>query len=98
MQNQDAAGPLKNFKVVELAMWAAGPMVGGILADWGAAVIKIEAADGDPFRALNLRPGQEPVTETSLEFLVNNRGKRSIVLDVKKPQGRAIALELIHNA
>lgn len=96
--NQDAAGPLKNFKVVELAMWAAGPMVGGILADWGAAVIKIEAADGDPFRALNLRPGQETVTETSLEFLVNNRGKRSIVLDVKKPQGRAIALELIHNA
>ncbi|HEV3109130.1 MAG TPA: CoA transferase [Candidatus Binataceae bacterium] len=95
---KEATGPLKGFKVVELAMWAAGPMVGGILADWGADVIKIEAADGDPFRALNLRPGQETVTETSIEFLVNNRGKRSIVLDVKTPEGRSIALELIHNA
>ena len=93
-----ATGPLKGFRVVELAMWAAGPMVGGILADWGAEVIKIESADGDPFRALNLRPGKETVTETSLEFLVNNRAKRSIVLDVKTEEGRRIALELIHQA
>jgi crotonobetainyl-CoA:carnitine CoA-transferase CaiB-like acyl-CoA transferase len=92
-----ATGPLAGFKVVELAMWAAGPMVGGILADWGAEVIKIESADGDPFRALNLRPGKEVVTETSIEFLVNNRAKRSIVLDVKTAEGRSIALELIHN-
>ena len=94
----EATGPLKGFRVVELAMWAAGPMVGGILADWGADVIKIESADGDPFRALNLRPGKETVTETSLEFLVNNRAKRSIVLDVKTEEGRRIALELIHQA
>jgi crotonobetainyl-CoA:carnitine CoA-transferase CaiB-like acyl-CoA transferase len=93
-----ATGPLAGFKVVELAMWAAGPMVGGILADWGAEVIKIEAADGDPFRALNLRPGKETVTETSIEFQVNNRAKRSIVLDVKTDDGRRIALELIHRA
>ena len=94
----EATGPLKGFKVVELAMWAAGPMVGGILADWGADVIKIEPADGDPFRALNLRPGKETVTETSIEFLVNNRAKRSIVLDVRTEEGRRIALELIHRA
>lgn len=94
----EPSGPLKGFKVVELAMWAAGPMVGAILADWGAEVIKIESADGDPFRALNLRPGKETVTETSLEFLVNNRAKRSLVLDVKTDEGRRIALELIHRA
>jgi crotonobetainyl-CoA:carnitine CoA-transferase CaiB-like acyl-CoA transferase len=96
--DKEATGPLAGFKVVELAMWAAGPMVGGILADWGAEVIKIEPADGDPFRALNLRPGKEVVTETSLEFLVNNRAKRSIVLDVRTEEGRRIALELIHKA
>jgi crotonobetainyl-CoA:carnitine CoA-transferase CaiB-like acyl-CoA transferase len=95
---KEATGPLKGFKVVELAMWAAGPMVGGIMADWGAEVIKIESADGDPFRALNLRPGKETVTETSIEFLVNNRAKRSIVLNVKTDEGRRIALELIHKA
>jgi len=95
----EATGPLKGFRIVELAMWAAGPMVGGILADWGADVIKIESPDGgDPFRALNLRPGQETVSETSLEFLVNNRSKRSIVLDVKTAEGRQIAMELIEKA
>src|SRR4029077_10653021 len=53
---KEASGPLKGFRIVELAMWAAGPMVGGILADWGADIIKIESPDGgDPFRALNLR-------------------------------------------
>ena len=95
----EASGPLKGFRIVELAMWAAGPMVGGILADWGADIIKIESPDGgDPFRALNLRPGQETVSETSLEFLVNNRAKRSIALDVKTADGRRVALELIEKA
>jgi len=74
-ENKPAEGPLAGYKVVELAMWAAGPMVGGILADWGADVIKIEPADGDPFRALNLRPGKEVVTEVKLAGGKKNQDK-----------------------
>jgi crotonobetainyl-CoA:carnitine CoA-transferase CaiB-like acyl-CoA transferase len=94
-----ATGPLKGTRLVELAMWAAGPMVGGILADWGADIIKIEPPDGDPFRALNATLGREGEnTQNSIEFMVNNRAKRSIVLDVRTEEGRAIALELIQKA
>lgn len=45
------AGPLEGVKVVELGVWVAGPAAGGILADWGAAVVKIEPPGvGDPGR------------------------------------------------
>jgi len=42
------AGPVEGIKVVELGVWVAGPAAGGILADWGADVIKIEPPQGDP--------------------------------------------------
>lgn len=46
------AGALEGIKIVELAIWAAGPAGGGIMADWGAEVIKVEEPEGgDPFRA-----------------------------------------------
>ena len=45
------AGPLEGVKVVELGVWVAGPAAGGILADWGAEVIKIEPPAGDPARS-----------------------------------------------
>ena len=43
-------GPLEGIKVVELGVWVAAPAAGGILADWGADVIKIEPPAGDPAR------------------------------------------------
>ena len=48
-------GPMEGVRVVELGFWVAGPSAGGILADWGADVVKIEPPDGDPFRGLFLR-------------------------------------------
>ena len=45
------AGPLEGVKVVELGVWVAGPAAGGVLADWGADVIKIEPPTGDPARS-----------------------------------------------
>ena len=55
----DAGGapvPLHGLRVVELAHWVAGPAVGGILADWGADVVKVEPPEGDPMRSLFAPP------------------------------------------
>ena len=46
----EATGPMRGVKVVELGVWLAGPAAGGILADWGADVVKVEPPSGDPCR------------------------------------------------
>jgi crotonobetainyl-CoA:carnitine CoA-transferase CaiB-like acyl-CoA transferase len=90
------AGPLEGLKVVELGVWVAGPAAGGILADWGADVIKIEPPTGDPARMFGRMLGIED--GVSPPFEMDNRGKRSIVLDVTRDEGRATAFELLSNA
>jgi crotonobetainyl-CoA:carnitine CoA-transferase CaiB-like acyl-CoA transferase len=93
-----ATGPLKGIKVVEVAAWAAGPMAGGILADWGADIIKIEPLDGDPYRGLNIQPGLRPKGSVNHNFFVANRGKRSIQIDLKNEGGQKLAYQLIAQA
>ena len=90
------AGPLEGIKVVELGVWVAGPATGGILADWGADVIKIEPPTGDPARRFGRMLGIEG--EVSPPFEMDNRGKRSIVLDLTTDDGRSTALELLTGA
>ncbi|HKP40326.1 CoA transferase [Mycobacterium sp.] len=89
------AGPLEGVKVVELGVWVAGPAAGGILADWGADVIKIEPPTGDPARMFGRMLG---IDDVSPPFEMDNRGKRSIVLDVTTDVGRTNALELLSGA
>src|SRR3954451_17648238 len=84
------AGPLEGVKVVELGVWVAGPAAGGILADWGADVIKIEPPTGDPARTFGRMLGIDGV---SPPFEMDNRGKRSIVVDVTTDDGRATAFK-----
>jgi crotonobetainyl-CoA:carnitine CoA-transferase CaiB-like acyl-CoA transferase len=90
------AGPMEGVKVVELGVWVAGPAAGGILADWGADVIKIEPPTGDPARMfgrmLGIEDGMSP------PFEMDNRGKRSVVLDLTTDDGRASAFELLSGA
>ncbi len=90
------AGPMEGVKVVELGVWVAGPATGGILADWGADVIKIEPPTGDPARRFGRMLGIEG--EVSPPFEMDNRGKRSIVLDLTTDDGRSTALELLTGA
>jgi crotonobetainyl-CoA:carnitine CoA-transferase CaiB-like acyl-CoA transferase len=79
---------LENYRVIELGVWVAGPAAAGILADWGADVIKIESPEGDPMRRmLQVIVGHgEP---QSPPFDLDNRGKRSVVLDLKEEADRA---------
>ena len=89
-------GPLSGIRVIELAIFVAGPAVGALLADWGADVIKVESPDGDPWRH-NFVGKPVPGLETPV-FELANRGKRSIVLDLKTREDHATALELIATA
>ena len=91
------AGPLEGIRVVELGFWVAGPSAGGILADWGADVIKIEPLDGDPFRGLFLQ-GFGMDMPLNPPFELDNRGKRSLSLDYASDEGRKIVLDLVDRA
>jgi crotonobetainyl-CoA:carnitine CoA-transferase CaiB-like acyl-CoA transferase len=76
------SGPLQGVKVIEMGVWVAGPAATGLMADWGADVIKVEPPAGDPqrfvFGALGVadQKGVPP-------FEIDNRGKRSVVLDLR---------------
>jgi crotonobetainyl-CoA:carnitine CoA-transferase CaiB-like acyl-CoA transferase len=78
---------LEGIRVVELGAWVAGPGAGGLLADWGADVVKVEAPAGDPMRRLFavLSGHGEP---QSPPFDLDNRGKRSVVLDLRDDAAR----------
>lgn len=91
--------PLEGIKVVEVAMWAFVPAAGGMLADLGADVIKIEPPTGDPLRGLqigNLSGGSGRRIDYSWESY--NRGKRSVTLDLKQASGRAVLDRLLADA
>jgi crotonobetainyl-CoA:carnitine CoA-transferase CaiB-like acyl-CoA transferase len=83
---------LFHLKVVELATMVAAPAAGGLLADWGAQVIKIEPHGGDPMRG---SPGS-PLG--SINFDLHNRNKRSIALDTRAPGTREVILRLVKEA
>lgn len=78
----DPRPPLAGVRVLDLGTVIAGAYASCILANFGADVIKIEAAEGDPFRPFG--PG----------FMNHNRGKRGLGLNLKDPEGRAAFLDM----
>ena len=87
-------GALKGVRVIEMGQLIAGPFAGKMLGEFGAVVIKIEApGSGDPLR--NWRLIKEG---TSVWWQVQSRNKRSIALDLRVPEGQAIARKLINEA
>ncbi|MFI1485356.1 CaiB/BaiF CoA transferase family protein [Streptomyces sp. NPDC020747] len=92
--------PLEGIKVIEVAMYGFVPSAGAVLADWGADVVKIEhAVHGDPQRGLR-RTGAFVVEEGDPNPNIEhaNRGKRSLGLDISKPEGMAVLRELVAGA
>jgi crotonobetainyl-CoA:carnitine CoA-transferase CaiB-like acyl-CoA transferase len=84
-------------RVVELAQWVFVPVSGALLADWGADVIKVEHPQGgDGYRGLVL-PGRDTTTVNYAMEMVN-RNKRSVALDLKTEDGRAVLLKLVESA
>jgi crotonobetainyl-CoA:carnitine CoA-transferase CaiB-like acyl-CoA transferase len=87
---------LKGLKVVEYATYIAAPGAGGLLSDWGADVIKIEPPGGDPIRGFFSSIGSD-LTDNPV-FDLDNRGKRSIIIDTAKDEGRQIVRKLAADA
>ena len=89
-----ATGPLQGLKVLEMGQLIAGPFAAKTLGDLGADVIKIEPPEGgDPLRQWRLIQDG-----TSVWWQVQSRNKRSVALDLRQPEGQAIARELAAQA
>jgi crotonobetainyl-CoA:carnitine CoA-transferase CaiB-like acyl-CoA transferase len=88
---------LEGLKIVEYATYIAAPGAGGIMADWGADVVKVEPPGGDPIRMFFASVGIEGVAVNPV-FELDNRGKRGIVLDTAQDAGRDALLKLIDGA
>jgi crotonobetainyl-CoA:carnitine CoA-transferase CaiB-like acyl-CoA transferase len=91
-------GALQGFTVVELGQQAAAPYCGKLFADFGADVIKVEPPAGDVTRRWGPFPKDEPDPEQSGLFFFLNTNKRGVTLDVTKPRGRELFLELLRHA
>jgi crotonobetainyl-CoA:carnitine CoA-transferase CaiB-like acyl-CoA transferase len=91
-------GPLDGVTILDFSEYVCGPYATKLLADFGADVIKVERAGGDPARKLGPFPGDVPHPEKSGTFFYFNTNKRSIELDLKSPEGKAEALRLIGRA
>src|ERR1700676_64119 len=89
-------GPLDGVRVVEVGVWVAGPAAAAILADWGADVVKIEPPQGDPARTFQRMLGGDMPSNPPFEL--DNRNKRSIVVDLATDEGRAVATQLVDGA
>ena len=90
-------GPLHGVKVVELGVWVAGPAATGIMADWGADVVKVEPPTGDPQRSVF---GALGVADQSgvPPFEIDNRGKRSVIADLRDEKGMSVLMSLLADA
>jgi formyl-CoA transferase len=96
------AGPLSHIRVLDLSRVLAGPWCGQNLADLGAEVIKIERPEkGDDSRAFGppwLKDGSGRDTKESAYFASTNRGKKSVTVNLSRPEGQRIVRELARQA
>lgn len=90
--------PLKGVKVVDLSTYAAAPVIGRIMADWGAEVIKVEPPAGDPWRHFGPTLGVPSVDDENPAYDLVNGYKRHIGINLKTEAGRKVMDELLEQA
>ncbi|MEU6642859.1 CoA transferase [Saccharomonospora sp. NPDC046836] len=93
------SAPLEGIRVLEVAMWGFVPSAGGVLADWGADVVKVEhAVTGDPQRGLRQTGRYRVDDDPNPNIEHPNRGKRSIGIDIATPEGKEVLYDLARRA
>jgi len=91
--------PLEGIRVIDWTIWQQGPVASVMLGDLGADVIKIEErVGGDPGRGILKAQGLDLRDRPNFYFEANNRNKRSLTVDLKKPEGVAIVQRLAERA
>ncbi|MFA4837059.1 MAG: CoA transferase, partial [Dehalococcoidia bacterium] len=92
--------PLEGFRVLDWTVWQQGPVASVMLGDLGADVIKIEErTGGDPARGMmKLAGASAGVAGRNFYFENNNRNKRSLVVDLRKPEGKEIIYKLVEKS
>lgn len=92
--------PLSGYFITEVANYIAAPATGALLADLGAEVVHVEPIGGDPYRGfrLGLSGFDAPGQGDDISFRVDNRGKRSIALNLHAPEGQEIVHRLLANS
>jgi crotonobetainyl-CoA:carnitine CoA-transferase CaiB-like acyl-CoA transferase len=93
------ATPMEGVRVIEVAAWTFVPAAGGVLADWGADVIKIEhPTSGDPQRGLAAGGMVPPDKRVNFIMEIPNRGKRSLGIDLATDTGRELLYKMVAQA
>ena len=91
--------PLDGMRVIDWTIWQQGPVCSTMLGDLGADVIKVEErVGGDPGRGMAKMSGIDMSDKPNFYFEANNRNKRGITVDLKKPEGREIIYRLVETA
>lgn len=90
--------PLKGIKVIDAASFIAAPLVSALMSDYGAEVIKIEPLTGDTYREAVIGGHVWPESDIDWAFILENRNKRSLSIDLKSKEGQAILNKLILDA
>lgn len=92
------AGILEGIKVIDMGHFVAVPSAGAVLADWGAEVLKVEPLSGEPQRGVMSLLFKRNGSAVNWRFVVHNRNKKSLALDLKKAPGRDILYSLIQRS
>ena len=88
---------LAGIRVLDVGSYVAGPAAATMMGDFGAEVIKIEPPEGDPYRSLHRLPGS-PVGDRDYYWVLDSRNKKSLVLDLKRPEARDALERLVRSA
>ena len=88
--------PLKGIKVIDAASFIAAPLVSALMSDYGAEVIKIEHLTGDTYREAVIGGHVWPESDMDWAFILENRNKRSLSIDLKTKYGQIILKKLLN--
>ena len=88
--------PLKGIKVIDAASFIAAPLVSALMSDYGAEVIKIEHLTGDTYREAVIGVHVWPESDMDWAFILENRNKRSLSIDLKTKYGQIILKKLLN--